>query len=405
MATEPIIVELEEFLTTKPTQQEVEAWIAKLPPHEKCMCSVHMLRLSRHGFTRVMDMQYVFKGADLLSDEELFRQLAGAVNDTLKITPAGKIGMLNPREHPEPISRFASLYNEAVRRGFQRDDIGIGIKGYSKSLDKLEPFRKEPVWQEFEKLTARIHVAFCRNAEVKWSEKLKDDSGTERQIDVTVRSKVGPHNVLAIVSCKCEKRPVSIIDVEAFITTKNDLKAAMGIVVSRSGYQDGAIAKAKNHDIRLWTLAEAEEAAWRHEVRIFDLFYPMCSEFKFIPALPPNVFPTNIRLEFADVVFISPDEKRQSLQDVIAIAIDQACQRCLPVPCWLDMIFPDGSTINFYGKSFPVQKMEFHFTHNVQVRQQKQMRIPTGPLYNFNQAPNGTTYKIAERDLPPLKEE
>ena len=48
---------------------------------------------------------------------------------------------------------------------------------------------RDPEWKRFEKLVARIHIALCRDAEVRWSERIIDTSGTERQIDVTIRTR------------------------------------------------------------------------------------------------------------------------------------------------------------------------------------------------------------------------
>ncbi len=360
-------------------------------------------RFGPASFIRVLDMQHTFRDASLLSDEEMFQRLSESLEACLD-TSTGKIGMLNPKENPEPVSRYASLWNEAVRRGFQRDDIGFGIRGHLRRSAKLSSFTSsEPPWQEFEKLTARIHVAFCRDSEVKWSEKLIDGSGGERQIDVTIRSKLGPHPVLGIVSCKCEKRPVAIAEVESFVTVKNDLKAGIAIMVSNSGYQKGALAKAKAHGVRLWTLQQAEKAAWRDEIRTFELVYPMCSQLKFCPALPANALPQETRIDLTTVVFLTPDHKRRTLREAIAIAIDQASQQCVPIPRWVSLTFPDGSTINFFGMSFPIEQIDLHLTTKVGLRQRKKMKIPTGTMYDFNEAPDGASYTIAERDLPPLK--
>ena len=355
------------------------------------------------GFARVLDTQYVVRDANLLTDEELFRQIAAAMDDNLD-TSSGKVGVQNPQENPEPISRFASLWNEAIRRGFQNDDIGIGMRGQLRASPKLSPFLREPSWQSFEKLVARIHIAYCRDAQVKWSEKLVDRSGTERQIDVTVRSKVGPHPVLGIISCKHKKRPVPISEVEAFITSKQDLNAAIAIMVSSSGYQEGALAKAKMYGLQLWTLQQAETAAWRNEIRVYKLLYPIFSELRFDPILPADAIPQGNRIELNEITFVTPDQKQYSLQNLSAMAIDQASQMCVPIPNWVNLELPAGSTMHFRDRAFPIQRVGFYFSRTVTLQQRKNMNIPTGASYNFNEAPDGSRYTIAERDLPALKD-
>jgi hypothetical protein len=213
-----IIQELEKFLSTNPGQTELETWMINLAPDQYAECALYLVDRGPTTFARVFSPVHAFPNVDSLSDNELFEKLCEAVSDVTD-TSSGKIGMVNPRKNPEPISRFASLYNEAVRRGFQRDDIGFGMKPYLDKCDKLTGFG-DPDWKRFEKLVARIHVALCRDADVKWSEKLADKSGTERQLDVTVRTRTGPHEVLGIIQCKYEKRSVSIADVESFISTK-----------------------------------------------------------------------------------------------------------------------------------------------------------------------------------------
>ncbi|HTV10210.1 MAG TPA: restriction endonuclease [Candidatus Aquilonibacter sp.] len=387
------------FLESRPSEPGLKAWMAQLPPSEYVECALYLSRLGGTTFIRVYSLDHAFKQADKLSDEELFRQLAKALNDCVKVTDQG-IAPVNPKDDPEPGSRFASLYNEAVRRGFQRDDIGFGMRPELWTDPKFEKVG-DPEWKRFEKLVARIHIALCRDAEVKWSEKLMDTSGTERQIDVTIRTRTGPHQMLGIIQCKYEKRAVNITEVEAFAMVKKDLNAATAIMVARNGFQTGAQAKAKLHDIRLWTLDEAEKVAWREEVRTFRLRYPMFSEIKFVPAIPSAAF-DNERMEFNfETTWISNGEKRITLANVIGQGISNATERCLPLPCWIDLEFP-GATLELLGKSFPLERVSMHLTYHVEIEQQRKMNVPLGASYEFRQN-TGETVSIAERDLPELK--
>jgi hypothetical protein len=345
----------------------------------------------------------VFKNASQLSDDDLFRELAKALLDSTEITN-GKIGMLNPKLNPklnpEPGNRFASLINEAMSRGFQREDIGFGMRSYWGDDSKFSEITTDPVWKSFEQLVARIHVALCREAEVKWSEKLIDSSGIQRQIDVTIRSNTGPHPVLGIVQCKHEKRPVTVTDVEAFITTKNDVNVGLAIIVSSSGYQKGARAKAKQHDVRLWTLHEAEKVAWRTEFRVFQLYFHMFDSFEFHPTMPEGAIPQGLPLEF-DAVTISQLGESRPINNVFATAIQQASERCLPLPCWFDMQMPESTNITIGGQTFPLNCISFHFVRKIAVVQQKKMSVPLGSQYTFK-CVGGKEMLIADRDLPPL---
>jgi hypothetical protein len=181
---------------------------------------------------------------------------------------------------------------------------------------------------------------------------------------------------------------------------KCDLNAGLAIMVSRSGYQSGAEAKGRLHNIRLWTLQEAEHVAWRDEMRIFRLRYPMFSEVQFSPAIPPDAFPhSGAEINFGSVA-IAQGEQRTTLLDVLSQMIHNAAERCLPLPCWVDVNFP-GGTLSLLGKDFPLDQVKIHFTRYVEVEERKQMRVPIGSTYSFR--PNiGKGLSIAERDLPPL---
>jgi hypothetical protein len=340
--SETALERLKAFLQSRPSEPVLKEWMSKLPPSEYVECALYLSRLGGTTFIRVYSPEHAFKHTDKLNDEELFVQLAKALNDSIKVTDKG-VAPINPKDDPEPGSRFASLYNEAVRRGFQRDDIGFGMKPDLWTDPKFDKIG-DPDWKRFEKLVARIHIALCRDAEVKWSEKLIDTSGTERQIDVTIRTRTGPHQMLGIVQCKYEKRPVSITEVEAFVSVKTDLNAATAIMVARNGFQSGAEAKAKLHDIRLWTLDEAEKITWREELRTFRLHYPMFSEIQFVPPIPSDAF-SSATMDFRfEEVWITKGEKRITLANVIGQGISNATERCLPLPCWVDLEFP-GATL------------------------------------------------------------
>lgn len=390
---------LKSFLLTRPTEPQLRAWIAKLSPKDRFDCSLYLHRQGPTSFIQVLDLEHAFKHPEKLSDEELFKQLAQAFDDSTTIAN-GKIGIVNPRENPEPASRHASLYNEAVRRGFQREDIGFGMSPHLRASEKLGGMG-DPDWKRFEKLVARIHLALCREAEVKWSEKLIDKSGTERQVDVTIRTRTGPHEVLGIIQCKFEKRPVSITEVEAFALSKADLNAGIAIMVSRTGYQSGAEAKGELHDIRLWTLEEAEKAMWREEVRNFSLRYPMFDKITFSPSIPLDSLSENhTSVDLQDIV-ITNGGQRTTLWNVVGQTIQNVSEACLRLPCWVDVTFPNNQVI-IGKKVFPLDKVELHFSHYTRIDQQKEMKIPIGTSYTFKKSTGQDGISIAERDLPPL---
>lgn len=72
-----------------------------------------------------------------------------------------------------------------------------------------------------------------------------------RQIDVVVRSAVGPVDVLTIVECKDYARKVTVPVVDAFHSVLRDVGAHKGVIVTRRGYSGTAIKKAQRLGITL----------------------------------------------------------------------------------------------------------------------------------------------------------
>jgi hypothetical protein len=73
------------------------------------------------------------------------------------------------------------------------------------------------------------------------------------------------------------------------------------------------------------------------------------------------------------------------------------------VPCWLELDLK-GSKISILGKTFPLDKINVHFTRRVRIIKRKNVRIPVGKSYVFKRT-GGEGLSIVERDLPPLPNE
>jgi hypothetical protein len=128
----------------------------------------------------------------------------------------------------------------------------------------------------------------------------------------------------------------------------------------------------------------------------------MFREIQFVPAVPAGAFDatTPVDLDFK-ATWISNGENRISLFDVIGQGISNATEKCLPLPCWIDLEFP-GSTLEVLGKTFPLARVSIHLTHHVDVEQQRVMKVPLGASYEFRKN-TGESVSIVERDLPGLK--
>ena len=126
-------------------------------------------------------------------------------------------------------------------------------------------------WKRFENLVARIQksLVFSPTALVQQDEKvLGKDSKTKRQLDITVRDRVGQFELLCVVECKDYNAPIDVEEVGAFIAKLTDVRAHKGAMVAAKGFTQAAIEIAKSHEVDLMTALDAEEHDWKTLVRV-----------------------------------------------------------------------------------------------------------------------------------------
>jgi len=120
-----------------------------------------------------------------------------------------------------------------------------------------------PDWKVFEKIVAQIHKTLSPQAKVTHDDKIEGhESKKRRQIDISIRQNIGPHRILIIVQCKNYKRKIDITDVGEFVSVIKDVRANMGVLVSNAGFTDGAINLAKENNINLCAIFDAQNKDW-----------------------------------------------------------------------------------------------------------------------------------------------
>jgi hypothetical protein len=91
---------------------------------------------------------------------------------------------------------------------------------------------------------------------------------TKHQIDVTFHFKVGSVSYRTIVQCKDWSSTVKQEQVLAFHSVLSDIPGQpRGIMVSRSGFQEGARKIAEHHGIKLYELREPRDEDWEGLIR------------------------------------------------------------------------------------------------------------------------------------------
>src|SRR5690349_25084321 len=122
---------------------------------------------------------------------------------------------------------------------------------------------KRRAWREFELLIKRIHDELEPRGVVRHNHKIRGRSGRKRQIDVSITRTIGLTKVLVAIECKRWKRPVGIERVEAFASKLRDVGASDGVIISPSGFQEGARSSAMDNRITLLTYRDARDADWK----------------------------------------------------------------------------------------------------------------------------------------------
>lgn len=118
---------------------------------------------------------------------------------------------------------------------------------------------------EYELFVQSIYRAFlaCDGIEVLHNSKFLGKSGASHQIDVSWNfEKAGvEHDV--IVECKDRGRPTQKSEIAAFKTVLDDLEGRpVGLFVSKSGFQSGAIKLADHNGIRLLEIRSPIDSDW-----------------------------------------------------------------------------------------------------------------------------------------------
>jgi hypothetical protein len=131
----------------------------------------------------------------------------------------------------------------------------------------------EPKWKEFEKLVARIQADFIGTGVVTHDDKLMGAiSGVERQIDISIRSKVGQYDILIVIDCKDYGRPLDVTDIEQFRGLSRDVRANKAAMVAAKGFSAAAQTVAVHAGIELYTVVDTGDHPWKTGVSVPALY-------------------------------------------------------------------------------------------------------------------------------------
>lgn len=180
----------------------------------------------------------------------------------------------------------------------------------------------DPKWKRFEKLVAQVQATLAPDARVTHNEEVVGTiSGTLRQIDVSVRKKIGQFDLFIAIQCKDTKRPVDIRGIEESIGLFQDVGAHKGAIVSASGFSESAKKRGAKSGLELYTLVDAESHDWRVTVSIpvlCDFGGIKSYQFTFTSSSGPLVIPP---IDPSKIVLF--DEHKQELGTTMELLIKQ----------------------------------------------------------------------------------
>lgn len=118
--------------------------------------------------------------------------------------------------------------------------------------------------REFEQLSAQLFTALRTNPafeRVEHDVRLPGPDG-DRQIDVLLRGRAGPLDILTIIECKDTLKMVTVEEVDALHSKMQDVRAQKAVMVAAKGFSGGAQKKAARLGISLCTAQQARHERW-----------------------------------------------------------------------------------------------------------------------------------------------
>jgi len=135
--------------------------------------------------------------------------------------------------------------------------------------------REIPEWRRFEELVSRIEAdAGPLGLIVVSPDRIRSKiTGRFREVDASIRAKVGTAEVLVTIECRRRGHKQDVTWIEQLATKKQAIGASRTIAVSSSGFSPEAVAVAQHHGIDLRELSEVSAAEINQMMRLsFVLF-------------------------------------------------------------------------------------------------------------------------------------
>ena len=129
---------------------------------------------------------------------------------------------------------------------------------------------------KYELFVKEIYEAILRyegveNIDVQHDIKIKGSSGVERQVDIYWEFKTAGVKYRLIIECKDYKAAIPLEKIDAFHSKVTDIGGAIGVFVSKSGYQRGAVELARKYGIQLREIRVPNDKDWEGHIRNIEI--------------------------------------------------------------------------------------------------------------------------------------
>jgi hypothetical protein len=117
---------------------------------------------------------------------------------------------------------------------------------------------------KLEILIAKIQKSLAPNATVEHNVQLPTRDGLRtRQVDVLVRDNIGRYEFLIVIDCKDHSRKLDVRGVGEFYDLVTDVGAHRGVLVCPKGFTSGALSRAKELQIDLYSPVDTDPHKWK----------------------------------------------------------------------------------------------------------------------------------------------
>jgi hypothetical protein len=223
------------------------------------------------------------------------------------------------------------------------------MRGVLQSINKTwqEGTTMSEEWREFEKLITRIEAALAPlGAEVKSPDRVRDlVTGKLREVDATIRYKVGTVPILITVECRKRGRVQDDTWLEHLATKKQKVGAARTVAVSASGFSESSAKTARLYGIELRNIGEIASEDIRSWIVISGLQqvtdYTQLAGVRFegVDQLPPEtVVALKSDLAGAKIFTLQETSEKVSIGDMVSQLRQQGANLHEGVPS-------DGTTV------------------------------------------------------------